>query len=55
MSNKSLVGFSGKKKCSNGEIYTFKKGIAIIPGFKMKGKPVKITLGEYNGLQKNDC
>jgi len=47
---KIKIGFNGMKKDSSGEIYKFKKGIAIIPGIRIKRNPVTITLNEFNEL-----
>lgn len=44
--------FSGKKRCKDGEVYTFKKGVAIVPGLQFYGRPVKITLAEFKELNK---
>ena len=39
--------FSGKKTCKSGETYTFKNGFAIVPGFLIGGKEVKISISEF--------
>ncbi len=44
--------FSGNKRCKDGETYKFKKGIAIVPGIRISGVPVKITLLEFIQLNK---
>lgn len=31
--SKKLPSFSGTKKCMDGELYRFKKGVAVVPGF----------------------
>lgn len=49
---KKFKGFTGRKRCNNGEFYSFRKGIAQVPNFYMKGRPVYITLKEFNQLQK---
>lgn len=49
---KKLKPFSGKKRCQQGETYTFKKGVAVVPGMSFQRKPVKISLIEFNKLNK---
>ncbi|MCK9369222.1 hypothetical protein M0R04_04725 [Candidatus Dojkabacteria bacterium] len=39
-----------RKKCSDGEYYTFRNGFAVVPGVTFKGKPVLITLKEFKEL-----
>ena len=34
----------------DGETYIFKNGIAKVPGVKFKGKPMTITLKEFDEL-----
>lgn len=51
---KKFKGFTGRKRCSGGEFYSFRKGIATIPGYYYKGKSVKITLKEFNQLQRGE-
>lgn len=46
--------FSGKKRCVDGENYIFRKGIAIVPGFLLAGKEVKISTTQFRDLQKED-
>ncbi len=44
--------FSGKKRCKDGETYNFKKGIAVVPGIRISGKNVRITLLEFIQFNK---
>ena len=44
--------FSGSKKCPKGDVYKFRKGIAIVPGFIFSGKEVKISIMEFRELSK---
>ena len=46
-------GFTGKKTCKDGEIYTFKNGIAIVPGFLLFRKPVLITLAQFKEINND--
>ncbi len=39
--------FSGKKKCKSGEVYTFKNGIAEVPGMRSSKGPVLITIQDF--------
>jgi hypothetical protein len=50
---KKIKGFSGIKKCSNGEVYVFKNGTATVPNFRMKSIPVKISIKDFKQLQEN--
>lgn len=36
----------------NGERYVFKNGVAIVPGVRFQGKPMKITLKEFLELKQ---
>jgi len=49
---KIKVGFTGIKKDQSGEIYKFKAGKAVIPGFRLQGKPIEITFKEFNELNQ---
>ena len=40
-----------KKFCRAGEIYEFIGGRAKVPGFRLGGKPVIITLNEFKELR----
>ena len=51
---KIKIGFDGMKKDASGEIYRFKKGIAVVPGIKIKRSPVFITLKEFNDLNQGE-
>jgi len=37
-------------KWDNNERYIFKNGVAVVPGIKFKGKPMTITLKEFNEM-----
>lgn len=55
---KKLKPFSGRKRCSAGELYVFKKGIATVPGMWFKTlwegiRPVTITFAEFIKENKN--
>ena len=52
MAKFKLKGFSGIKKCSDGEVYYFHNGLAIVPGVKLNGQPVHITLADFKKLQE---
>jgi len=39
-----------RKRCPEGEVYVFKNGVAEVPGLRISGKPVKITLAEFKEL-----
>jgi hypothetical protein len=40
--------FSGQKRCKEtGEVYTFRKGVAEVPGMMIGGKPATITIHEF--------
>ena len=40
-----------RKRCPDGELYTFKKGVAGVPGMRTKTRGVMlITLKEFNEL-----
>lgn len=41
-----------RKQCPDGDIYTFKNGVAIVPGMYQKNprKPYTITLKEFKEL-----
>lgn len=51
---KIKIGFEGMKKDTSGEIYRFKKGIAVVPNIKIKGRPVFITLKEFNEFNQGE-
>jgi hypothetical protein len=38
------------KRCPDGELYKFKKGVAIVPGVRSNGKVVTITFPEFISL-----
>lgn len=40
------------KKCNNGDTYRFIGGVAIVPGCRFQGKPMKITLKEFRELNQ---
>lgn len=46
--------FTGTKISPDGELYRFKKGVAVVPGVWMRGKKVLITIGEYLELVKQN-
>lgn len=48
---KKFKGFSGKK-IHEGELYIFKNGIAVVPNFRYRHFPVKVTLKEFNEYTK---
>jgi hypothetical protein len=37
-------------KKNEGEVYTFRNGVAKVPGCNYRGKPMMITLKEYKEL-----
>lgn len=41
-------------KKNEGETYIFKNGVAKVPGVTWKGKPVMITIKEFNTLSIAD-
>ena len=41
-----------RKRCPDGEVYIFKKGVAQVPGVRFQRKPVYITLAEFKTLQE---
>jgi len=43
-------GFTGVKRCADGDTYRFKKGVAIVPGVWFMKRPLKITLKEFKEL-----
>ena len=38
------------KRCKDGELYKFKRGVAVVPGFRMHHKPVLITFKEFKEI-----
>lgn len=44
--------FSGKKKCPDGDVYKFRKGIANVPGCLFAGQPMKININEFRKILK---
>lgn len=44
--------FSGKKRCSAGEVYNFRNGWAEVPGLRIEGQPVKISIKEFNEVNR---
>jgi hypothetical protein len=44
--------FSGTKRCSCGERYNFRKGIAVVPGVTFSGKPLQISIHEFINLMQ---
>jgi hypothetical protein len=49
---KKVKGFSGIKKCSVGEVYFFRDGVAVVPGVLIFGRPVMISISEFKKLQE---
>ena len=49
-----IKAFSGIKKDASGEIYRFRNGLAVVPGFLIGHKEVKITLAEFAALNKEE-
>ncbi len=59
-----MKGFTGLKKCRDGEVYRFKKGKALVPGMRMGSFPswgwrsahcpVYITFKEFIQLNKEE-
>ena len=41
-----------KRKCPNGETYTFKNGLVEVPGMRHSKGPYKVTLKEFYELIK---
>jgi len=41
------IGYTGMKRCPDGEIYRFKKGIAKVPGMTFSRKPVYVTFKQF--------
>jgi hypothetical protein len=39
-------------KTYDGERYLFKNGIAVVPGCRFQGKPMTITIKEFNELSQ---
>lgn len=50
---KRKVGFTGIKKCRSVDLYRFKNGSAVVGGFRIGGRRVLITLGEFNELMED--
>jgi len=53
-----LKPFNGRKKCKDGEVYWFKKGVAVVPGMWFRDpfwgfEPVTITFAEFIKENKN--
>jgi len=45
-----IKGYNGRKRCPDGESYTFVNGVCKVPGIRMGHCKVKITLAEFNKL-----
>ena len=44
-----------RKRCPDGELYTFKKGVAVVPGMRTKTRgAMLITLKEFNELTQGE-
>lgn len=46
--------FNGTLTCKDGEEYTFKHGKAVVPGFLMNHRTVKITYKEFKEMNNGD-